>query len=163
MSESVSVLFVCLGNICRSPMAEGVFRQLVEDEGLDGRIRIDSAGTGDWHVGETPDPRATAVSRKNGVELGSTARTIEAGDLDHFDYVLAMDLENLGDIQALQRAHGGDASIRLFRDFDPDAEGESEVPDPYFGVGDGFDRVYEMIHRTASALLDHLRTGLDPE
>ena len=114
-------------------------------------------------MGETPDPRATAVSRKNGVELRSTARTIEAGDLDHFDYVLAMDLENLRDIQALQRAHGGDASIRLFRDFDPDVEGESEVPDPYFGVGDGFDRVLEMIHRTASALLDHLRTGLDPE
>ena len=163
MSKSISVLFVCLGNICRSPMAEGVFRQLVEEEGLDGQIRIDSAGTGDWHLGETPDPRASAVARKNGVELDSIARTIEVGDLDRFDYVLAMDRENLHDIRALQQAHGGDASIHLFREFDPDAEGDLEVPDPYFGAGDGFDRVYEMIHRTASTLLDDLRAKLDAE
>ncbi len=163
MSENISVLFVCLGNICRSPMAEGVFRQLVEEEGLDGRIHIDSAGTGDWHVGEIPDPRAAAVARKNGVELKSIARTIESGDLDHFDYVLAMDRENLDDIQALERAHGGDASIHLFRDFDPDAGDEREVPDPYFGGPAGFDRVYEMIHRTASNLLDQLRPKVGPE
>ncbi|MFG1691697.1 low molecular weight protein-tyrosine-phosphatase [Gemmatimonadota bacterium] len=163
MSNSISVLFVCLGNICRSPMAEGVFRQLVEEEGLDGRIRIDSAGTGDWHVGETPDPRASAVARKNGVELESIARTIEVGDLGHFDYVLAMDRENLHDIHALHRAHGGDASIHLFREFDPDAEDDLEVPDPYFGAGDGFDRVYEMIHRTAGSLLDHISAELDSE
>ena len=163
MNESISVLFVCLGNICRSPMAEGVFRQLVEEEGLDGQIRIDSAGTDDWHVGESPDPRAAAVSRKNGVELESIARTIESGDLDDFDYVLAMDRENLHDIQALQRAHGGGASIHLFREFDPDAGGELEVPDPYFGVGDGFDRIYEMIHRTAGNLLDQLRPRVGPE
>ncbi len=163
MNESISVLFVCLGNICRSPMAEGVFRQLVEEEGMGGRIRVDSAGTDDWHVGESPDPRASAVARKNGVELESIARTIESGDLDDFDYVLAMDLENLRDIQALQRAHGGDASIHLFRDFDPEAGGEREVPDPYFGGPTGFDRVYEMIRRTASNLLDQLRPKVGPE
>jgi protein-tyrosine phosphatase len=157
-----AILFVCLGNICRSPLAEGVFLHLARERGVAHRLQVDSAGTGGWHVGNPPDPRAQAVARENGVILGSRARQVDPGDAEAFDLILAMDRANLADL----RRHlppGGRAELRLFRDFDPTAspEDEAEVPDPYYGGPEGFQEVYEMVHRSCEALLDHL--GLEGE
>jgi protein-tyrosine phosphatase len=159
--DRTSVLFVCLGNICRSPLAEGVFRGLAEGRGLGARYAVDSAGTGAWHVGDAPDARSIAVARKNGVRLTGAARQVDAADLEDFDYVIAMDRENLRDLRALERELGGTARIHLLREFDPDP-GDQQVPDPYYGGDDGFDRVYAMVLRACEGLLDVLeeRRGL---
>lgn len=151
------VLFVCLGNICRSPLAEGVFLHLVREAGLDHRFEVDSAGTGDWHVGEQPDARAAAVARRHGVHLPSRARQVTPADLDAFDHVLAMDRENLRDLRRLARA-GARADLRLLRAHDParDGAGDDDVPDPYYGGESGFELVYEMVHRSCAALLAEL-------
>lgn len=152
--ERTRVLFVCLGNICRSPLAEGVFLHLVREAGLTHRFEVDSAGTGDWHVGERPDARAVAVAKKHGVELPSRARQVTPADLDAFDHVLAMDRENLRDLERMAR-RGAAADIRLLRRHDPVRDGD-DVPDPYYGGPSGFDLVYEMVHRSCAALLDGL-------
>ena len=155
------ILFVCLGNICRSPLAEAVFRSLVQAHDLELHYGVDSAGTGAWHAGERPDPRSVEVARRNGVRLTGRARQIEAPDLTHFAYIIAMDWQNLADLLALARSHNGPARIRLLREFDAEP-GDGEVPDPYYGGADGFDRVYAMVLRSCSALLTYLeeeRTG----
>lgn len=154
--EPIRVLFVCLGNICRSPLAEGVFRHLAERSGVAEEIVVDSAGTGAWHVGEPPDERATAVAKARGVALKGRARRIEPVDLAEFDYVLAMDRDNLSHIEGMRRTHGGEARVLLFRHFDPEADGDADVPDPYWGGARGFEEVYDMVHRTCAALLSHL-------
>jgi low molecular weight protein-tyrosine phosphatase len=151
------VLFVCLGNICRSPLAEGVFRQLVEDAGLSGVYDIDSAGTGAWHVGERPDGRMTLVAERHGITLDSRARQVEAADLERFDYVIAMDRDNLRVLERMADAEGSECEIRLLRSFDADA-GESDVPDPYYGGPSGFENVYVMVRHACEALLRHIRT-----
>ncbi len=151
-----SVLFVCLGNICRSPLAEGVFLHLVEEAGLSDRFEVDSAGTGSWHVGELPDARASLVASEHGVELVSRARQLTDDDLQHFDWVIAMDRENLRNIERMADATGSDAEVRLLREFDPSGEGE-DVPDPYYGGASGFENVYEMVHRSCTTLLERLR------
>jgi protein-tyrosine phosphatase len=151
--EATRVLFVCLGNICRSPLAEGVFRDLVRRRGLEEHYRIDSAGTGAWHVGEGPDPRSCAVALKNGVRLTGQARQVAPADLADFDWVIAMDRQNLHDLQAIARTHGGGARVHLLRDFDPDP-GDRQVPDPYYGGDEGFDRVYAMVLRASGGLLE---------
>jgi protein-tyrosine phosphatase len=150
-----SVLFVCLGNICRSPLAEGVFRSLVSARELDDRFTIDSAGTGGWHVGQAPDPRSTDVAAAHGIDLTGSARRIEQADLDRFDVILAMDRENLRHLERMA-ATGAHARIHLLRDFDSEGEGD-EVPDPYYGGPDGFETVYQMVHRSCTALLEELR------
>ncbi len=157
-SSRTSVLFVCLGNICRSPLAEGVFRHLVEEADLSARFEIDSAGTGAWHVGERPDARAAMVASQHGVELGSRARQVTEEDLHRFDYVIAMDRDNLHSLERMARAAGSDAEIRLLRAYDPEADGD-EVPDPYYGGTSGFENVYEMLNRSCQALLVRLSTG----
>lgn len=148
------VLFVCLGNICRSPAAEGVFRHLVAEAGLSDRFVIDSAGTGAWHTGEGADPRMQQAAARRNVPLTSLARQVSADDYNRFDYILAMDASNL---QYLRRhaPKGHRAALRLFRDFDPDSPG-ADVPDPYYGDDQGFDDVVDIVTRTAQALLDHL-------
>jgi len=152
------VLFVCLGNICRSPLAEGVFRHLVTERGLDDRIEVDSAGTGGWHVGEGPDPRSLEVAVRNGVSLdGQSARRIENGDLADFHWVVAMDTDNERDLRRLAEA-SGEARIHRLRDFDP--EGAGDVPDPYYGGPQGFDVVYAMVERSCRALLDRVEAEL---
>jgi len=158
---TTSVLFVCLGNICRSPMAEGIFRHLLDEGDPAHRIHVDSAGTGAWHVGEPPDDRAAAVAARHGVALSGAARRLEAEDLHRFDYVVAMDRQNLEDIHALADTAGVTAHVHLLRDFDPAADGARgrDVPDPYFGGAGGFEAVYQMIHRSCEALLEHLRHG----
>lgn len=148
-----SILFVCLGNICRSPLAEGVFRHQVGDAGLDDRFEIDSAGTGGWHVGNPPDPRSSAVALQHGVSLaGQAARQVTADDFDHFDWIVAMDRSNLRDLEAICGSGDRRARLVLLRDFDPEPEG-GEVPDPYYGGPGGFDRVYAMVERSCAALL----------
>ena len=151
----IHVLFVCLGNICRSPLAEGVFMSLVSERGLEAHYTVDSAGTGAWHVGDVPDLRSVEVARRNGVALTHRARQVQGGDLAKFDHVIAMDRENLADLRGLARAHAGDAEIELLRHFDSDP-GDRQVPDPYYGGPDGFDLVYAMVRRSCAALLAHL-------
>ncbi len=156
-SDRTSVLFVCLGNICRSPLAEGIFDHLVHEAGLDERFDIDSAGTGAWHVGERPDARAAMVATKQGVELDSRARQITDDDLDRFDYVIVMDHENLRNVRRMADASDSDVEVHLLREFDEE-EGD-EVPDPYYGGASGFETVYEMLHRSCQTLLERLKAA----
>lgn len=157
MAQPTSVLFVCLGNICRSPLAEGVFRHLVAERGLAEEFDIDSAGTGGWHVGEPADPRSRQVAQAHGIELTCRARRLEADDLERFEWILAMDRENLGAIRRLSGdAEAAAARLHLLREFDPEAGTDLEVPDPYYGGEDGFETVYAMVRRACEGLLDEL-------
>jgi low molecular weight protein-tyrosine phosphatase len=153
------VLFVCMGNICRSPTAEGVFRKLVRDEGLEGEIEIDSAGTGGWHVGEPPDSRSAEAARRRGIDLDGAARQFSAADFDRFDLILAMDAENKRELLRVAPDDDARAKIRLFREFDPASNGggDLDVPDPYFGGEQGFERVLDLVDAAARGLLDDLR------
>lgn len=146
------VLFVCLGNICRSPLAEGVFQHLVEEAGVSEEFEIDSAGTGSWHVGEHPDTRAMAVAEAHGITLPSRARQVTPEDLDQFDYVIAMDLENIRNLERMAESRGIDVEIHLLRDFDPERDGD-EVPDPYYGGTSGFEEVLQIVNQSCEALL----------
>jgi protein-tyrosine phosphatase len=150
-----------MGNICRSPTAEGVFRKLVIDAGLADRVVIDSAGTGDWHAGELPDPRACDAAEQRGLVLDHRARQFTPADLDRFDVVLAMDAMNL---KHLQRMAGRRESptIRLLRSFDSSAPDGAEVPDPYAGDGDDFELVLDICERACAGLLAHVRGRLPP-
>ena len=153
------ILFVCLGNICRSPMAEGVFRRELERRGIDHLVEVDSAGTGNWHVGEPPDPRARRAIAKRGVDISHLrGRQVSARDLDAFDLILAMDAENLSDLLALADERQAER-IRLFLDFAPEA-GVREVPDPYFGEEDGFETVLDLLEAAAKGLADHVEEEL---
>ena len=156
MSRPVRVLFVCLGNICRSPLAEGVFRDKVRAAGLDGIIDIDSAGTGAWHVGNPPDRRMMATAKRQGVDISAQrARQFVDTDLADFDHILAMDKSNLHDILFLDAGDHFGHRVTLFRQWDPEP-GDYEVPDPYYGGDAGFEHVYEIVDRTAEALLKGL-------
>lgn len=154
----IRVCFVCLGNICRSPTAEGIFRRQVRDARLDSQIEIDSAGTGNYHIGEAADPRARAAAKRRGYELTGHARQIQASDLDAFDYVLAMDQDNLRALQSLATHDSVRAKLHLLREFDSSAPAGSEVPDPYYGGADGFDTVIDVCERACAGLLQHIRT-----
>lgn len=155
--ERIGVLFVCLGNICRSPLAEGVFRWLVEEEGLSERFRIDSAGTSNYHEGDAPDPRTAGVARERGVLLEHAARQVTTADIEVFDYVLVMDESNLGKVRRLADRSGSGREVLLLRTFDPEADGDLEVPDPYFGGPGGFEEVHDMVERACRGLLEHIR------
>jgi protein-tyrosine phosphatase len=161
MSRPARVLFVCLGNICRSPLAEGVFRDKVRAAGLSDRIEIDSAGTGGWHVGEPPDRRMIATARGHGVDLSAQrARQFVDTDLADFDHILAMDKSNLHDILYLDEGQDFGQRVTLFRQWDPEP-GTYEVPDPYYGGPEGFEEVYRMVDRTAENLLQGLVAHYD--
>lgn len=151
MSDQQRLLFVCLGNICRSPMAEGIFLHLARQRGLSDRFIVDSAGTGGWHVGKRPDSRALSTAKQYGVELPSLARQVSPSDFNEFDLVLAMDRSNRDDLLAL-----GGTNVKLVRSFDASLKGEHNVPDPYYGDGDGFVKVYEMLTRACEGLIDRL-------
>jgi protein-tyrosine phosphatase len=158
-NDPYRVLFVCLGNICRSPLAEGVFRHLVQEAGLDHAYEADSAGTGAWHAGEDPDPRSQAVAGKHGVSLQGPARKVEMDDFSNFDLILAMDQDNRRNLEKLGSRAPGHAQLRLLRDFDPEAQSGAEVPDPYYGGPDGFDQAYELVRRSCEHLLHELEDG----
>jgi len=151
----IHVLFVCLGNICRSPVGEGVFKHLVAQAGLTDHIKVDSAGTGAWHIGEGPDERAVANGRQNGVLIAGQARQVRPADFETFDYVLAMDQSNYENLLPVQaRAKNPKAQLALMRQYDP--EGSGSVPDPYFGGPEGFQTVFNMVYRSAEQLLQHI-------
>lgn len=152
----IKVLFVCLGNICRSPTADAVFSKMVEDAGLEDLIAVDSAGTGSWHIGHPPDQRATAAAAQRGYDLSSLrARQVEINDFHQFDHILAMDEQNMVDLGALCPPDHQD-KIRLFLEFSPDAE-LTDVPDPYYGGEDEFDQVLNLVESAAVGLLNHIK------
>lgn len=158
MAEPVNVLFVCLGNICRSPSAEGVFRSLVEQAGLADQVHIDYCGTGDWHIGKTPDARAQEAARRRGIDIsGLRARQFSPEDLDTFDYVLVMDRQNLADIKDVWHQNGGTRPA-LFLEFGQSAH--QEVPDPYYGGDAGFETVLDLIQEAGEGLLADIRGRL---
>jgi protein-tyrosine phosphatase len=154
------LLFVCLGNICRSPTGEGVMRHLLRDEGLEDAVELDSAGTGDWHVGHSPDDRATAAARGRGILLSGAARQVTADDFEQFDLLLAMDRSNRADLLALAPDDAARDRVRLLREFDPEsiASGELDVPDPYYGADDGFEEVLDVVTRACEGLLREIRS-----
>ena len=153
----VRVCFVCLGNICRSPTAEGVMQRLVERAGLGGRVLVESAGTADHHTGELPDRRARAAAKARGVALESRARQFVAGDFDRLDYVLAMDAENERDLLRLAPDAAARAKVRLLRSFDPASPPGAPVPDPYYGGDHGFEQVLDLCQAACAGLLAELR------
>lgn len=152
----IRVLFICMGNICRSPTAEAVFRHYVENAGLSGQIMIDSAGTHDFHIGESPDSRTQRAALQRGYDMGSLrGRQVEADDFIHFDYVLAMDMSNLAILKRLAPS-GSKAQVGLFLEY-ARHHAEREVPDPYYGGANGFERVLDMAEDAAEGLLQHIR------
>jgi protein-tyrosine phosphatase len=156
-ASPIRVCFVCLGNICRSPTAEGVMKKLVRDAGLDSQVLIESAGTGSYHVGEPADRRSAAEARKRGIELDGTARQFTVSDFDRFDYVIAMDRRNHGFLKRSARGPADLAKLSLLRAFDPQATGQEngeDVPDPYFE--DNFGVVFDICHAGCSGLLAHI-------
>ncbi|RRR69734.1 MAG: low molecular weight phosphotyrosine protein phosphatase [Candidatus Viridilinea halotolerans] len=151
--KSIKVLFICMGNICRSPMAEALFRHHVEQAGLQDRFVIDSAGTGGWHAGERPHHGTIAVLERNGVAVGpQRARQVRPSDLHEFDYLIAMDQENLADLRHF--GTDGARQAQLLLDFDPQAE-TREVPDPYYTGG--FEHVFRLVDAGTQALLAQIR------
>jgi low molecular weight protein-tyrosine phosphatase len=154
-----SVLFVCLGNICRSPTVEIVFKSVLEDQGLHQHVFVDSAGTGSWHVGAPPDPRAIQAARRRGYDLTALrARQVEASDFERFGWILAMDNANLRELKSLRPADYS-GHLGLFLEFAPEL-GLREVPDPYFGGRDGFDHVLDIAEKASAALLTHITARL---
>ena len=179
------VLFVCLGNICRSPTAEATMRALVREAGLQEEIEIDSAGTGGWHVGSRPDARAAAAARARGIALEGTAREVVPEDFEDFDLLIAMDRSNLSALRQLAPSEAARAKLRLLREFDPastplaqppgansrgpDAPAgaragaasahDLDVPDPYYGAAGGFEEVLDLVQAACEGLLEHIRRG----
>jgi len=157
----VRILFVCTGNICRSPAADAVFRALLDQAGLGARVAVDSAGTGDWHVGDPPDSRMCAAARRRGVDMdGLRARQLRRDDFTSFDLILAMDV---GHLRALERARPDDATARLalFLEYAPET-GLRDVPDPYYDAEDAFERVLDLVEAGARGLLGEVRAAREP-
>jgi protein-tyrosine phosphatase len=160
MSEPQRLLFVCLGNICRSPAAEGVFLHLLAQEGLGHAFQVDSAGTGGWHRGQPADARMRDAASRRGMTLPSRARQIETADLIRFDRVLTMDNDNLAAVQALARGVEHRARIEPITAYCPELR-FSEVPDPYYGGAQGFEQVLDLLEQACAGLLDQLRAGAE--
>src|SRR4051794_2158649 len=157
------ILFVCMGNICRSPTAEGVMRSLLREEGLEDEIEIDSAGTGGWHVGAPPDERATEAASRRGIVLDGAARRVTREDFERFDLLVAMDRENVAELRHLAPDDAARAKIRLLREFDPPSAGARhlDVPDPYYGGPRGFDDVLDLVEAACRGLLDEVRARVE--
>ncbi|MDH4235193.1 MAG: low molecular weight phosphotyrosine protein phosphatase [Gallionella sp.] len=156
MKNNIAVVFVCMGNICRSPTAEAVFRQYVENAGLSEQVLIDSAGTHDYHIGDPPDSRSQRAAQQRGYDMSDLrGRQVEEGDFHRFDYVLAMDSANLAILQQLAPP-ASNARVQLFLEYARHHAGR-EVPDPYYGSADGFERVLDMVEDAAQGLLQHIR------
>jgi protein-tyrosine phosphatase len=164
-THPVRILFVCLGNICRSPTAEGVMRALVHEAGLDDAVELDSAGTGGWHVGSPPDERATETARARGILLEGAARQVRVADFEDFDLILAMDGSNLAELRRLAPDEKVREKVRRLREFDPASKDQDpthplDVPDPYYGGPRGFEDVLDLVGAACAGLLDELRGRL---
>jgi len=153
--KKIKILFVCLGNICRSPLAEAVFKHKIKAKGIADRFEVDSCGTANYHIGDTPDPRTIANARKNGVSINHLGRQLSERDLEYYDHIFAMDNSNLRNIQALPDASKYSDKIRLMRDYDTIGTG-SEVPDPYYGHERDFQEVFDILDRSTEALIETL-------
>jgi protein-tyrosine phosphatase len=153
------ILFVCMGNICRSPTAEGVMRSLLREAGMEDEVEVDSAGTGAWHTGDPPDARAAAAARARGIGLSGAARQVRPRDFEDFDLIVAMDRENLRDLLALAPDEAAAEKVRLLREFDPAGGQDLDVPDPYYGGAQGFERVLDLVTAACRGLLDELRSA----
>ncbi|MCT7351436.1 low molecular weight phosphotyrosine protein phosphatase [Streptomyces sp. 15-116A] len=155
------VCFVCTGNICRSPMAESVFRTRVAEAGLEGLVEVDSAGTGGWHEGDGADPRAVAVLEENGYGTGHTARQFDPSWFARLDLVIALDSGHLRALRRLAPTRRDADKVRLLRSYDPAAGGDHDVPDPYYGDADGFDACLEMVEAASTGLLAAVREQVE--
>ena len=156
MPDSIQIQFVCLGNICRSPLAKVVFRDKVEEAGLNDHFDIASSGTGDWHVGDKADDRMRKTAKKHGLSLEAhRASQFTKEDLAEYDHIFVMDKSNLNDVLYFDENDQHDGKVRLFREFDPEP-GDYQVPDPYYGGRDGFENVFNIVDRTAEMLLHRL-------
>ena len=152
----IHVMFVCLGNICRSPLAEGVFKKLIIERNLQNEIAVDSAGTSNWHVGDLPDPRTEEIASQHDVQLDHRGQQIHPEDLQTFDYIVAMDISNYNNIRALEGfGENGQGRLIMMRDFDELGKGK-DVPDPYYGGANGFENVYKMLLRSCTNFLDYI-------
>ncbi len=152
------VCFVCLGNICRSPTAEAVMAHRLEFDDLDVHVEVESAATGSWHVGHPPDERAREEAVRRGIAMGGIARQFVADDFARFDLVMAMDADNAAALRALAPDDDARTKVHLLREFDPEAEGDQDVPDPYFGGQEGFVHVFDMVDRSITGLIGHIST-----
>lgn len=150
----VKVLFVCLGNICRSPMAEGIFREIVAQKGYTGQISCDSAATSDYHIGSDPDERAEKTCSLHGISLNHKGKQLKKAHFDEFDYIIAMDSSNFNNIKSLGPIPEG-CRVLMMRDFDPE-KNSIDVPDPYYGGMSGFEEVYKMLWRSGERFLSFL-------
>ena len=150
------ICFVCLGNIVRSPLGEHMFEHLAIQVGVADHYEVDSAGTGSWHLGESPDRRMRSIAAKNGLIYDGRARQFHQSDFDQFDLIIAMDTENRANLTRLSRDQHDIEKIHLMREFDPLADTNSSVPDPYYGGIDGFEKVYKIVERSCRGLLDAL-------
>lgn len=160
-TPAVRICFVCLGNICRSPTAEAVMRHLLERERLVGRVHVESAGTGRWHVGETADPRSIAHARRRGIVLDRRAQQVSTKYFARFDLFLVADAQNLADVHRLAPNDEERAKVVLLRAFEPDAPAGAEIPDPYAAGPAGFEEVLDICEAACGGLLAHLRETYD--
>lgn len=160
MKKPIRILFVCLGNIVRSPLAENLFRFHAAATGLEKNYVVDSAGTAAYHIGELPDERMRRTALQHGLKYEGSGRQVTQEDLESFDLILAMDRSNYNDLNRLARSDRQMAKIRLFRDFDPQAEGREDVPDPYYGGPEGFERTYQIVERGVHGMLDAFSKGI---
>jgi protein-tyrosine phosphatase len=158
MSKITEISFVCLGNICRSPLAQGVFQDLVNREKLDQKIFISSAGTGNWHIGNLPDERMRQTAQSKGIKLESRAQQFQSKDFNRFNLILAMDHSNLIRLSEIAPSTLPPDKLMLFRYFDPESNEDQDVPDPYYGGAKGFEEVYSMVKRTCPPLLDYIKS-----
>jgi len=159
LAGKTRILFVCLGNIVRSPLAENMFRHLARQAGVEDKYELDSAGTSSYHVGEPPDERMQRVAAANGLQMSGRSRQVVTGDLDRFDLLIAMDQSNLGHLRDMAGAPGQSAKMHMLREWDPQAAPTDGVPDPWYGAMDGFEHTYEIVERSCLGLLHALEAG----
>lgn len=159
LAEITRICFVCLGNIVRSPLGENMFKHLAQQARILDQFEVDSAGTGSWHVGESPDRRMRRVAARNGLKYDGSARQFRQTDFDRFDIIIAMDTDNRTNLTRLARTPEQENKIHLMREFDPQGGRAASVPDPYYGGIDGFEEVYRIVERACQGLLDALEKG----
>ena len=158
--KNINLLFVCLGNICRSPAAEGIMKKMIEDESLEDRVFVDSAGTSNWNEGKTPDERMREHGSKRGYDFCSVARTFRSSDFDNFDYILVMDNNNFMNVKKLAKSDEDVSKIYRMTDFSKDSSND-HVPDPYYGGDDGFELVMDLLEDASKGLLEEIKKNIE--